>query len=294
VSHAWLLRFVEHRIGDPRVIRLIGKWLKAGVMEEGVVAPSEAGTPQGAVASPILANIYLHYVFDLWAQRWRQHQARGQVIYVRYADDVIAGFEHEDDAQCFLAELRERMKKFALSLHPDKTRLIEFGRYAASNRARRGLGKPETFHFLGFTHIAGRSRGGGFQLKRKSRRDRMRAKLRAIKEEMQRRRHDPLREQGRWLRQVVRGYFAYHAVPTNVASVHAFRYHVTDLWRRALRRRSQKDHMTWQRIARLVADFLPPARILHPWPSARFAVTHPRWEPNARIGLVRICAGGAR
>jgi len=281
VSHDWLIRFVEHRVGDPRVIRLIRKWLKAGVMEDGAITPTEAGTPQGAVASPLLANVYLHYVFDLWAERWRQHHAHGNVIFVRYADDIVCGFEHEADAQRFCAELQQRMEKFALSLHPDKTRLIEFGRFAATNRARRGLGKPETFNFLGFTHICGRSRRGLFQLKRKSRRDRMRAKLRAIKEELRRRMHEPIPQQGQWLRQVVRGYFAYHAVPTNVASLSAFRNHVVDLWRRTLKRRSQKDHTTWDRIARLATDFLPVPRILHPWPDARFAVTHPRWEPNA-------------
>ncbi len=293
VSHDWLVRFVEHRIGDPRVIRLIRKWLKAGVMEDGVITPTEAGTPQGAVASPLLANIYLHYVFDLWAERGRHHHAHGNVIFVRYADDIVAGFEHEADAQRFHAELQRRMEKFALSLHPDKTRLIEFGRYAARNRVRRGLGKPETFTFLGFTHISGRSRRGDFQLQRKSRRDRMRAKLRAIKDELRRRMHDPIPQQGRWLGKVVRGYFAYHAVPTNAASLSAFRHHVANLWRRTLTRRSQKDHTTWDRLARLAADFLPAPRILHPWPDARFAVTHPRWEPNARIGPVRFCAGGA-
>ena len=281
VSHEWLVRFVEHRVGDPRVIRLICKWLQAGVMEEGAITPTEAGTPQGAVASPLLANIYLHYVFDRWAERWRQHHAHGSVIFVRYADDIVCGFEHEADAQRFHAALQQRMEKFALSLHPDKTRLIEFGRFAATNRARRGLGKPETFNFLGFTHICGRSRRGLFQLKRKSCRDRMRAKLRAIKEELRRRMHEPIPQQGQWLRQVVRGYFAYHAVPTNVASLSAFRNHVVDLWRRTLKRRSQKDHTTWDRLARLAADFLPAPRILHPWPDARFAVTHPRWEPNA-------------
>jgi RNA-directed DNA polymerase len=281
VSHEWLVRFLEHRIGDQRVIRLIRKWLKAGVMEDGVVEPTEVGTPQGAVVSPLLANIYLHYVFDLWANGWRQHHARGQVIIVRYADDTVVGFAHEAEAKRFLADLRQRMEKFALSLHPDKTRLIEFGRFAAGNRARRGLGKPETFNFLGFTHISGRSRKGGFQLRRKSRRDRMRAKLREIKETLRQRMHDSIPQQGRWLGQVVRGYFNYHAVPTNTKSLCAFRDHVTDLWRRALQRRSQRDRTTWERITRLAADFLPAPRILHPWPDARFAVTHPRWEPGA-------------
>ena len=281
VSHEWLVRLVEHRVGDPRVIRLLRKWLKAGVMEDGVITPTEAGTPQGAVASPLLANIYLHYVFDLWAERWRQQHAHGSVIFVRYADDIVGGFEYEADAQCFHTALQQRMEKFALSLHPDKTRLIEFGRFAATNRARRGLGKPETFDFLGFTHICGCSRRGLFQLKRKSRRDRMRAKLREIKDELRRRMHESIPKQGQWLGQVVRGYFAYHAVPTNITSLSAFRHHVVHLWRRALLRRSQKDHTTWDRIARLAADFLPAPRILHPWPDARFAVNHPRWEPNA-------------
>ncbi len=244
VSHEWLMRFVEHRIGDRRINRLIRKWLKAGVMEEGELVSTETGTPQGAVASPLLANIYLHYVFDLWADQWRKRHARGQVIIVRYADDIVMGFEHEGEARRFVADMRQRMEKFALSLHPEKTRLIEFGRYAAERRARRGLGKPETFNFLGFTHICGRSRQGVFQLKRQTRRDRMRARLRAIKEELQRRMHEPIPLQGKWLRQVVRGYFAYHAVPTNSKSMSTFRHYVTDLWRRALQRRSQRDQST--------------------------------------------------
>lgn len=276
VSHEWMLRFLEHRIGDCRLLRLIGKWLKAGVMEEGVVTETETGTPQGAVVSPTLANVYLHYAFDLWAHRWRQHEARGTVIYVRYADDVVAGFEHEDTAKRFLADLQQRMAKFALSLHPDKTRLIEFGRFAAERRAKRGLGKPETFNFLGFTHIAGRTRNGRFLLIRKTRRDRMRAKLKAIKEELRQRMHDPIPLQGRWLRQVVRGYFAYHAVPTNIRSLSAFRYFVGRQWLRTLRRRSQKDRFSWDRLTRLTADWLPSPRVLHPWPDVRFAVNHPR------------------
>jgi len=294
VSHDWLVRFVEHRVGDPRMIRLIRKWLKAGVMEDGEWSSSETGTPQGAVVSPILSNIYLHYAFDLWAERWRRHEARGNVILVRYADDILAGFEHEGEAERFQAELRERLEKFALSLHPDKTRLIEFGRHAADNRKKRGLGKPATFNFLGFTHICGRSRAGRFLLKRKTRRDRLRGKLKVLKAELRRRMHAPIPEQGRWLAQVVRGYFAYHAVPTNTRSLAAFRYHVTVLWHRTLRRRSQKDWTTWERISQLVAAYLPPARILHPWPGARFAVKHPRWEPGARIAPAGICAGGVR
>jgi RNA-directed DNA polymerase len=281
VSHEWLMRFVEHRIGDRRINRLVRKWLKAGVMEEGKLVSAEAGTPQGAVASPLLANIYLHYVFDLWADRWRLRHARGRVIIVRFADDIIIGFEHEGEARRFLADMWQQMEKFALSLHPDKTRLIEFGRYAAEHRARRGLGKPETFNFLGFTHICGRSSRGIFQLKRQTRRDRMRARLRAIKEELQRRMHEPIPLQGKWLGQVVRGYFAYHAVPTNCKALSTFRHYVMDLWRRALQRRSQRDRSTWERIAQLARAFLPQARILHPWPSERFAVKYPRWEPGA-------------
>ena len=219
--------------------------------------------------------------FDLWAERWRHHEAHGNVIYVRYADDVVAGFEPEKDAERFLAELRERLEKFALSLHPDKTRLIEFGRHAVDNREKRGLGKPETFNFLGFTHICGRSRGGFFSLHRKTRRDRMRAKLRALKGELKRRMHEPIPQQGRWLGQVVRGYFQYHAVPTNYPRLAAFRFHVTELWWRTLRRRSQKDWTTWERISRLAEAYLPLPRVLHPWPNARFAVKHPRWEPGA-------------
>ena len=294
VSHDWLIRFVEHRVGDRRVVRLIRKWLKAGVMEDGAVTPATVGTPQGAVISPLLANIYLHFVFDLWANQWRNRHAHGDVIIVRYADDIVVGFEREADATRFLAEMRERLAAFALTLHGEKTRLIRFGRFAAERRRARGEGKPETFNFLGFTHICGRSRSGGFQLKRKSRRDRVRARLAAIREELRRRRHRPIDEQGSWLRQVVRGFFAYHAVPTNGAALAAFRYRVTDLWRRALRRRSQKDRMTWARMTVIADRWLPMPRIAHPWPTDRFAVKHPRWEPYAGMPHVRFCAGGGR
>jgi hypothetical protein len=258
------------------------------------VTVSERGTGQGAVISPLLANIYLHYVLDLWAMRWRRREATGDMIIVRYADDFIIGFQHESDARRFLDEMRERLGKFALTLHPEKTRLIEFGRFAAERRKRRGLGKPETFNFLGFTFICGKTRQGKFQIKRKTRRDRMRAKLKMIKEEMWRRMHQPIPVQGKWLWYVVRGYFNFHAVPTNARALHAFRHHVTDLWRRALRRRSQKDRLTWTRMTQLADDWLPKPTILHPWPSDRFAVTHPRWEPYAGKLHVRICAGGAR
>jgi len=288
VSQAWLIRFLKHRINDPRMIRLIQKWLKAGILEDGVVTTSETGTGQGSVASPLLANVYLHYVFDLWAERWRRREASGDMILVRYADDIIIGFQHETDARRFWDAMRERLAEYSLSLHPDKTRLIEFGRFAAVQRARRGFGKPETFKFLGFTFICGRSRRGRFALKRKSRGDRMRTRLMEIKKEMRRQMHQPIPEQGKWLRHVVTGFFAYHAVPTNSRALHVFRHHVIDLWRRSLRRRSQKDRMTWDRIKKLADDFLPPARIVHPWPHARFAVKHPRWEPSALIGPARI------
>jgi group II intron reverse transcriptase/maturase len=294
LSHEWVLRFVEHRVGDRRIVRLIHKWLKAGVLEDGIVNVSDKGTGQGAVISPLLANIYLHYGLDQWAEGWRRHEATGDMIIVRYADDFIVGFEYESDARRFLDAMRERLGKFALSLHPEKTRLIEFGRLAAESRERRGLGKPETFNFLGFTFICSKSRRGKFQIKRKSRHDRMRVKLQAIKQELRRRIHQPIPVQGKWLRQVVTGYFNYHAVPTNGPALAAFRFFVTELWQRTLRRRSQMDGMTWERITRLANDWLPKPHVLHPWPQARFAVTHPRWEPYAGIPLVRICAGGAQ
>jgi RNA-directed DNA polymerase len=289
VDHEWLIRFVEHRIGDQRIIRLIRKWLKAGVLEDGVVKPGEVGTGQGAVISPLLANIYLHYALDLWAERWRRREATGDMIIVRYADDFIVGFQHEADTRRFLDAMRERLREFALSLHPDKTRLIEFGRHAAAKRKSRGLGKPETFNFLGFTFICGKSRRGKFLIHRKTRRDRMQAKLREIKEELRRCMHQPIPVQGKWLNMVVAGYFNYFAVPTNGPTLVTFRYAIIDLWRRTLRRRSQKDRTTWQRMAKLAADFLPPPHILHPWPNVRFAVTHPRWEPYAGKPLVRLC-----
>ena len=294
VDQAWLVRFIKHRISDRRIIRLIQKWLRAGVLEDGVVTVSETGTGQGSVISPLLANIYLHYVFDLWAERWRRREATGDMIMVRYADDLVVGFQREADARRFWEAMRERLQEFSLMLHPAKTRLIEFGRFAAAQREKRGLSKPETFSFLGFTFICGKSRQGNFLLKRKTRRDRMRVKLKEVKGELRQRRHQPIPEQGRWLKQVVTGYFAYHAVPTNSRALRTFRNHVVDLWRRTLRRRSQKDRMTWGRISKLADDFLPKPRILHPWPSDRFGGRSLRWEPSAQIGLARICAGGAQ
>jgi group II intron reverse transcriptase/maturase len=276
IDQSWLVRFLEHRVGDERIIRLVRKWLKAGVLEEGKWSVSETGTPQGAVVSPLLANVYLHYVFDLWAQQWRRREATGNVIVVRYADDIVAGFEHEADARRFWDAMRTRFEQFSLELHGEKTRLLEFGRYAAERRQRRGLGKPETFTFLGFTFICGKSRRGAFLLHRKTRGDRMRARLREIKEQLRRRMHEAIPEQGRWLRAVVTGFFAYHAVPTNSRALGAFRHHVTKLWLRTLRRRSQKDRLTWARMAKIAAYWLPAPRVLHPWPNQRFAVKYPR------------------
>jgi group II intron reverse transcriptase/maturase len=276
VSQSWLVRFLEHRIGDKRIIRLIQKWLRAGILEDGIVTVDDRGTGQGSVISPLLGNIYLHYVLDLWAKRWRQREATGDMIIVRYADDVVVGFECEDDAHRFLGEMRARLEEFELSLHPEKTRLLEFGRLAAFNRKRRGVGKPETFAFLGFTFICGKTRQGRFQVHRKTRSDRMRAKLRELKEELRRRMHWPIPAQGQWLRQVVAGHNAYFAVPTNSRAISAFRDHVANLWRRTLRRRSQRDRTTWLRMSRIADDWLPQPRILHPWPDARFAVRYPR------------------
>jgi RNA-directed DNA polymerase len=276
VSQEWVVRFLEHRIGDQRILRLVRKWLRAGILEDGVVTIEEKGTGQGSVISPLLANIYLHYVFDLWAERWRRREAAGDMIMVRYADDIIVGFQHEKDARRFWDTMRDRLQEFSLSLHPEKTRLIEFGRFAAQNRERRGLGKPDTFKFLGFWLICGKSRQGAFQIRRKSRLDRMRAKLQEIKEELRRRRHRPIPETGVWLAQVVAGYSAYHAVPTNIQAIGAFRHHVVRLWYRQLRRRSQRGRLVWARMAELANEFLPKPRILHPWPSVRFAVRHPR------------------
>jgi group II intron reverse transcriptase/maturase len=276
ISQEWLIRFLEHRIGDRRIIHLIQKWLKVGILEDGVVTVSDRGTGQGSVISPLLANIYLHYTFDLWAVRWRRHAATGDMIIVRYADDFIVGLQHERDARRFLDEMRERLGEFALSLHPEKTRLIEFGRFAAERRKRLGLGKPETFNFLGFTFICGKTRAGKFQVQRKTRRDRMQEKLRKIKETLRRCAHHPIPAQGKWLGRVVSGYFNYHAVPTNFRALAAFRTEVAKRWRHVLIRRSQRHNLNWERMNCLLDDWLPKPRILHPWPDKRFAVSHPR------------------
>jgi group II intron reverse transcriptase/maturase len=270
LDHGWLEKFLEHRIADKRVLRLISKWLNAGVIENGKWSETPEGAPQGASASPLLANVYLHYVFDWWAQWWRERHAHGDVIIVRFADDFVAGFEHQADAQQFLSDLRERFAKFGLELHPGKTRLIEFGRNAARARAARGDRKPETFDFLGFTHMCGQTKNGRFWLKRKTISKRMRAKLAEVNDQLKRRRHLPIPGQGRWLASVVRGHRAYYAVPGNTDAVAAFRTQVTRHWYKALRRRSQRTRLNWTRMNRLATRWLPPARVMHPFPGERF------------------------
>ena len=271
LDHAWLQKFLEHRIADRRVLRLIQKWVNAGVIEDENWTETLEGAPQGASASPLLANVYLHYVFDRWARQWRRQHARGDMVVTRFADDFVVGFEHLGDAKQFERDLRSRFAKFNLELHPEKTRLIEFGRFAAQNRAERGLGKPETFDFLGFTHFCGKTKDGRFWLRRITIAKRMRAKLRALKEELLRRRHLPIPVQGRWLASVVRGHLAYYAVPGNIDALSAFRDEARRLWREALRRRSQRSRLTWERMGRLSTRWLPPARIVHQHPVARFA-----------------------
>jgi group II intron reverse transcriptase/maturase len=273
IDREWLMKFVEHRVADRRVVRLIHKWLNAGVLEDGVRTHSETGTVQGGSISPLLANIYLYYAFDLWVQQWRTTQAYGDVIVVRYADDFIVGFQHRGEAEKFLAALRQRFAKFGLTLHPDKTRLIEFGPFAAANRRKRGLGKPETFDFLGFTHICGTKRSNRrFTVLRQTMRKRLAAKLVEVKAELRRRMHDPVPEVGRWLRSVVAGHVRYYGVPTNGRALARFRFRVAWLWHRALCRRSQRGRVTWQRMNRLIARYLPLARICHPYPLRRLGV----------------------
>jgi RNA-directed DNA polymerase len=276
LDRGWLMKFLRHRIADERVLRLIGKWLAAGVIEDGQWTQSEKGSPQGASASPLLANVYLHYVLDLWADWWRNRHADGDMVIVRFADDFIVGFEYQEDAERFLGELRGRFAEFGLELHPGKTRLIEFGRHAAWKRARRGLGKPETFDFLGFTHICAKTRHGRFQVRRITISKRMRAKLAEVRTQLRRRMHQPVPEQGRWLASVVTGHARYYGVPGNSAAIRAFRQQVIRHWHKALSRRSQKGQVTWERMNRIARRWIPPARITHPYPDARFAATHPR------------------
>jgi len=270
LDHRWLERFLEHRIGDRRVLRLIQKWLAAGVIEEGSWTAYEEGVPQGASVSPLLANVYAHYVLDLWAHQWRRRHARGQVVIVRFADDFVVGFEHRDDAERFWADLRSRLAKFNPELSAEKTRLVEFGRFATRDRRARGLGKPETFRFLGFTHACGKTKSGRFQLKRITDSKRIPAKLAVLKGKIERRQHLPLDEQGRWLASALQGHYGYYAVPDNIAALHAFREQAVRYWFVALRRRSQRTTVTWERMTRLAARWLPQPRILHPWPEERF------------------------
>lgn len=270
LDQSWLERFLEHRIADRRVLRLIQKWLRAGVIEDGEWSESLEGTAQGASVSPLLSNVYLHYAFDLWADQWRRRHARGDVILTRFADDYVAGFEHREDAERFLADLRDRFARFGLELHPEKTRLIEFGRFAAENRARRGDRKPETFDFLGFTHICAKTRNGRFKLKRITIKKKMRAKLSSVKTEIRRRWHHSIPEQGRWLASVLAGHYRYYGVPDNIRALQAFREAIIRLWLKALRRRSQRSGMTWERMRRFAQRWLPTARIQHPWPTTRF------------------------
>jgi group II intron reverse transcriptase/maturase len=276
MSHEWTMKFIEHRVADRRILRLIQKWLKAGVSEDGKWSETKVGTPQGAVVSPLLANVYLHYAFDLWVEVWRKKVAKGDVIVVRYADDLVLGFQHRAEAERFLREFRERLARFGLELHADKTRLIEFGRFAARDRKQRGQGKPETFTFLGFTHYCGqRNTNGAFIVWRITAKKRMAAKLKAIKAELQRRRHHRTTEVGAWLRKVVLGYFQYHAVPGNSTQLRIFSRRVCWLWRTVLVRRSQRAQVGWDRLYPLLSRWIPRPRVLHPYPMARFAVMHP-------------------
>jgi RNA-directed DNA polymerase len=271
MGHSWIIRFLEHRIADKRILRLVAKWLKVGIVEDGHVTRGTRGAPQGAVISPILANVYLHYVYDLWAHRWRQTKASGDMVVVRYADDTIVGFQHEHEAKAFLDDLQERMRAFELALHPDKTRLIRFGRYAAKQRARRGEGKPETFDFLGFTHFCTRSRKrGSFVIGRKTMKKRLRARLKAIKVELRRSMHNPIVKTGAWVRQMLQGHLNYFAVSGNDPSLWWFFNEVRWLWLKSLRRRSQNARLSWEKFTRLVDRFFPPIRVLHPLPCHRF------------------------
>jgi len=282
MSHEWTMKFVQHRVADHRILRLIQKWLKAGVSEDGQWSETKVGTPQGAVVSPLLANVYLHYVFDLWVEAWRKKVARGDVIVVRYADDLVVGFESRAEAERFLEEFRERLAKFGLELHAEKTRLIEFGRFAAQSREQRGEGKPETFTFLGFTHYCGKRRkDGAFIVWRETAKKRLVAKLQAIKMELKPRRHEPIPSVGAWLRQVTSGYYQYHAVPGNLPRLNLFRWRLGWVWCRALSRRSQRCRISWARLHRLVERWIPVPRVLHPYPMQRFDATHPRREPYA-------------
>jgi RNA-directed DNA polymerase len=273
IDHEWLVKFVEHRIGDQRVVRHMRKWLKAGVLEDGHWRQQEEGTPQGGSASPLLANLYLHYVFDLWAVQWRRKHARGDVIIVRYCDEFIVGFQHKDDAEQFLSDLRARFHRFHLELHPDKTRLSEFGRWAQERRQRRGQGTPETFDFLGVTHICSKTRTGKFTVRRKTVAKRLRKKVQEIKQTLRERMHWPIRQLGAWLKSVLTGHYRYYGVPRNLGMLRVFRERILRYWCRTLRRRSQRHRISWQRIYALATRWLPQPHILHPYPAQRLRVT---------------------
>jgi RNA-directed DNA polymerase len=273
IDHEWLVKFIEHRIADQRVIRLIQKWLKAGVLEDGKRVRSERGTPQGGCISPLLANIYLHYVLDLWVHKWRRTECRGDVIIVRYADDFVMGFENRNEAEACLEALRKRLGKFGLELHPDKTKLIEFGRHTIDRGTGGGTGKGGTFDFLGFTHISARGRSGKFRVERRTMKKRLRSKLVEVKRELRRRMHDPVPKVGKWLGSVVQGHLRYYGVPLNSRALRQFHWRVTWLWHRALSRRSHKGYVTWERMQRYIDRWIPPVKIYHPYPSQRLGVT---------------------
>ena len=281
MSHEWMMKFVEHRVADRRILRRIQKWLQAGVSEDGQWSETKVGTPQGAVVSPLLANVYLHYVFDLWVEAWRKKVANGNVIVVRYADDLVVGFENRADAQRFLEAFQERLAKFGLEFNAEKTRLIEFGRFAAQNRKQRGEGKPETFTFLGVTHYCGQRRNGAFIVWRVTAKQRMVAKLRAIKTELRRRMHEPVASVGEWLKSVTLGYYRYHAVPGNIGRLNVFAQRLRRRWRWILSRRRQRGRALWDRVIPIFQRWIPAPRVLHPYPFERFVATHPRWEPYA-------------
>ena len=277
IDHEWLVKFVQHRVKDQRVIRHIRKWMQAGVLEQGIKTLPEEGVPQGGSICPLLANIYLHYVLDLWADQWRRKQSRGDMIIVRFADDFIIGFQYREDANRFGEALRERFHRFGLELNAEKTRLLEFGRYAAENRAKRGQGKPETFDFLGFTHSCGRTRNGKFVVNRRTMRKRMQGKLKELKAELRRRLHNPIPEVGQWLCSVLLGHYRYYGVPGNGDKMGAFLYHVSHLWHKTLQRRSQRSRLNWDRMNRLISRWLPSPRIYHPYPDlSRYVITQGR------------------
>ena len=294
VSRDWLVRFLEHRIGDRRVIRLIRKWLNAGVMEGAEWKDNLRGTPQGAIVSPILANIYLHYVLDLWFQKkWRTRTAWGDTIIVRYADDFVVGFQHKRDAERFLRDLKGRLASFSLELHPNKTRLIEFGRFADWDRRARGERRPETFDFLGFTHYCTKARSGSFVLGRKPVGKRVDRTLKRIKTELRRRMHQDPYEVARWLGKILTGWLRYYAVPTSYGYLKRFSLRLRKMWLRAMRRRSQMDRTRLDKLGRVARAIWPRMKILHPWPEQRFSRQRPEVGASCFSEHAGICAGGA-